>query len=187
MSWHHDYWYVKNYYTSKQRKFITKFIEKNHNTVEKTETQAKDKNKVLKKNTKTLLIEWGKLKKIIPNLISCVNQLNEQNFGYVLYPYNDYENCMLNIYDSKHKGSYDWHYDSSRSDMYDVKLTILVNLSEKYTGGKFHIYHGDEYVVDEFEPGALLMFRSYINHKVTPVLTGVRKTLTLLINGPKLR
>jgi PKHD-type hydroxylase len=94
---------------------------------------------------------------------------------------------MLNIYDSKHKGSYDWHYDSSKSDMYDVKLTVLVNLSEKYTGGKFHIFHGDEYVVEEFEPGTLLLFKSNLNHKVSPVLTGVRKTLTLLINGPKFR
>jgi PKHD-type hydroxylase len=168
VSWKHDYWYVKNYYTSKERKLITNFIEKNHNDVEKKETTALDKNKVSKKNTKTLIIEWRRIKNIVGNLMSSIQHLNTYNFGYVLYPY-------------------DWHYDSSKSDMYDVKLTVLVNLSEKYTGGKFHIFHGDEYVVEEFEPGTLLLFKSNLNHKVSPVLTGVRKTLTLLINGPKFR
>ena len=187
MSYKHDYWYVKNYYTSKEKKLITNFIEENHTDVEKKETTALDKNKVSKKNTKTLIIQWRKIKNIVGNLMSSIQHLNEQNFGYVLYPFNDLENCMLNIYDSKRKGSYDWHFDSSHSDMYDVKLTVLVNLSEKYTGGKFHIFHGDEYVVEEFEPGTLLLFKSNLNHKVSPVLTGVRKTLTLLINGPRFR
>ena len=157
MSYKHDYWYVKNYYTSKERKLITNFIEENHTEIEKKDTTALDKNKVSKKNTKTLIIEWRKIKNIVGNLMSSIQHLNEQNFG------------------------------SSHSDMYDVKLTVLVNLSEKYTGGKFHIFHGDEYVVEEFEPGTLLLFKSNLNHKVSPVLTGVRKTLTLLINGPRFR
>ena len=172
MSYKHDYWYVKNYYTSKERKLITNFIEENHTEIEKKDTTALDKNKVSKKNTKTLIIEWRKIKNIVGNLMSSIQHLNEQNFGYVLYPFNDLENCM--------------HFDSEPSDMYSVKLTVLVNLSEKYTGGKFHIFHGDEYVVEEFEPGTLLLFKSNLNHKVSPVLTGVRKTLTLLINYAKI-
>ena len=59
--------------------------------------------------------------------------------------------------------------------------------SHDQTGGKFCIFNGEEHVVEAFKPGTLLLFKSYINHKVTPVLSGVRKTLTLLATGPKLR
>ena len=182
-----DYWYVKDFYKLKDRKLITKFIEKNYEQVEPKEWTATDKNKVSVKNTKTLIIKWGQIKNIVGNLDSVINFLNERNLAYHLFPFNDLNNCLFNIYDSKTKGSYDWHVDSSRSDIYDTKLTVLVNLSEEYTGGTFHIFNGTEYVVEQFGPGSLLMFKSYLNHKVSPVLSGVRKTLTLLMGGPKFK
>ena len=42
-------------------------------------------------------------------------------------------------------------------------------------------------IVKDFIPGTLLIFKSHINHMVTPVKSGVRKTLTLFGNGPKFR
>ena len=187
MSWQYDYLYVDNYYSAKERKKISEYIEKNHTAIEKFDAVAKDENNVSKKKTNTLLIEWEKIKNIIGGLESSVHSYNEHNFGYLLSPFNDLSKCLLNVYDSKNKSEYGWHHDSSRSDIFDVKLTVLVNLSDKYTGGKFCLFNGEERVVEEFKPGALLLFRSYINHKVTPVLSGVRKTLTLLATGPKLR
>jgi len=182
-----DYWYLKDYYNLKQRKLISNFIEKNYEKLEPKSWQATDGNKVSVKNTKTLIIQWNKIKKIVGQLESSMNYINQKNFGYHLHPFNDFTNCLFNIYDSKTKGSYDWHVDSSRCDINDVKLTVLVNLSEEYTGGTFHIFHGHDYIVKEFNPGTVLIFKSYLNHKVSPVLSGVRKTLTLLLEGPKLR
>ena len=187
MSWQYDYWYVENYYSVKERKKISEYIENNHTDIEKPDAVAMDKNNASKKKANTLLIEWGKIKNMLGNLESSVHSYNQHNFGYLLSPFNNLSKCLLNVYDSKKKSEYGWHYDASRSDIYDVKLTVLVNLSDKYKGGKFCIFNGEEHVVEEFKPGTLLLFKSYINHKVTPVLSGVRKTLTLLATGPKLR
>ena len=187
MSWQYDYWYVENYYSAKERKKISEYIENNHTGIEKLDAVATDKNNLSKKKANTLLIKYGKVKNILGNLEASVHSYNQHNFGYLLSPFNDLSECLLNVYDSKKKSEYGWHYDSSRSDIYDVKLTVLVNLSDKYTGGKFCIFNGEEHVIEAFKPGTLLLFRSYINHKVTPVLSGVRKTLTLLATGPKLR
>ena len=188
MSWQYDYWYVENYYSAKERKKISEYIERNHTDTEKFDAVAKDNNNASKKKANTLLIEWGKIKSLIGGLESSVHSYNQHNFGYLLSPFNDLSKCFLNIYDSNNKGAYGWHFDSSRSDIYDVKLTVLVNLSDKYTGGKFCIFNGEEHVIEPFnKPGTLLLFKSYINHKVTPVLSGVRKTLTILATGPKLR
>ena len=187
MSWKYDYWIVKNYYNREERIQIANYIERNNDGMEKIEKTAVDANNKSKKNTNTFTIEWQKIKNYMGNLESSIHVLNEQNFGYHLYPFNDLSKALLNVYDSKKKGSYDWHYDSSLSDMFDCKLTILVNLSDKYTGGDLHFFNDHDYVVKDFIPGSLLIFKSHINHMVTPVKSGVRKPLTLFGNGPKFR
>jgi len=187
MSWQYDYWYVENYYSVKERNKLADHIERNYIDMEKSDKVALDEHNVSKKKASTFIIEWGKIKDMVGNLESSIQSYNEYNFGYVLYPFNNLSKCLLNVYDSKNKGEYGWHYDSSRSDMFDNKLTVLANLSDKYTGGELHFFNGNEHVVKEFKPGTLLLFKSYINHKVTPVLSGVRKTLTLLATGPKLK
>jgi PKHD-type hydroxylase len=102
---------------------------------------------------------------------------------YILF--NDYQHCFYNIYEAKYKSNYDWHFDSSRSDVYDMKLTVLINLSIKdYEGGDFHIFNENEYKIPDFkEPGSILIFKSYLNHKVYPVNKGERRTLTYLLMG----
>ena len=64
---------------------------------------------------------------------------------------------------------------------------VLINLSDKkYNGGDFLYFQQQEHNIVEFKnPGAVLMFKSYLNHKVTPVTSGTRKTLTIFINGPR--
>ena len=143
--------------------------------------------KVGGKATAIELAQHGNGARVTGDLEANVNQINEQNFGYVLFPFNNLNKVLLNIYDSKQEGEYDWHYDSSRSDLLDTKLTILINLSEKYEGGELKFFQGIPYTVKEFTPGTLLLFKSYIHHRVTPVTKGVRKTLTLFCNGPKFR
>ena len=104
-----------------------------------------------------------------------------------MYPFNNSTEALFNIYDSKQKANYGWHIDSSESDLRDFKLTALLNLSSSHEGGKLHFFEGNEYIAEEFKPGTLLLFKSHINHKVTPITKGVRKTLTLFCVGPKFR
>ena len=68
----------------------------------------------------------------------------------------------------------------------DFKYTVLSNISDNYTGGEFLLNSGGDIMkIDDFKPGAVLMFRSNVQHKVNPVLSGTRKTLSFFVRGPR--
>ena len=94
----------------------------------------------------------------------------------------------LNEYSSQHKGEYGWHCDGSNSPNYDIKFTMLINASlEPYQGGKFFIFgNGGEQEVKELEqPGNVVILKSNIPHRVTPVTKGKRHSITLFYSGPR--
>jgi len=113
--------------------------------------------------------------------------VNESHFGFDVYPFNDHDTCLLNIY--KPDGEYDYHTDHSRNDVFDIKLTVLANLStQDFEGGDFKIFNGGEYDVPGFRPsGSILIFKSYLSHKVSPIISGERRSLTIFTRGPHLK
>jgi len=180
------YWYRENFFNFKERKKIVSFINKNYTKIEPKKNGAANFKGISKKKTKTLMIPWGKLKGVTKNLESIIDADNQVNFGYKLFPINDNNNILFNIYSSEEKGEYDWHTDTSNSSFIDTKLTALVNLSESYEGGDFLIFNGGVRKIDLFKPGTLLIIKSHLNHKVEPVIKGIRKTLTIFRHGPKM-
>ena len=79
--------------------------------------------------------------------------------------------------------------DNTSNATNDVKLTLIFNLStEPYEGGEFQTWPSD-YInrnSNKFNnPGTAIMFKSHILHRVTPVTSGTRKSLTLFIHGPR--
>ena len=67
-----------------------------------------------------------------------------------------------------------------------LDLKTLINLSEKeYEGGDLYIWWGEPLHVKEFsKPGSVLVFPSFMAHKVTPVTKGERITLAIWKKGP---
>jgi PKHD-type hydroxylase len=183
----YSYWYINNFCNRNEINKITSFIEKKFDYKQDVENSAKDIKGKTKKHLNTLVINFKKIKHLVENLESKIHSINENNFGYILYPFNSSTEALLNIYDSKQKSNYDWHIDSSKSILKDFKLTVLLNLSKSYEGGQLCFFEGNEFVVEEFKPGTLLLFKSHINHKVMPVTKGTRKTLSLFCTGPKFR
>jgi PKHD-type hydroxylase len=183
-----DYCWLDNYLNNKDIKKINKFIEKNFDDFENKEHHATHNNKSVK-NTITKLINFEKIKKIIPNIQETIHYLNREYFGYDIYNLSSHENVNHNIYSSKQNGSYDWHTDASKKSKIDIKLTALINLSEeKFEGGNFLIFNGTPYEVLELRnPGTIVVFKSYLNHKVEPVTLGIRKSLTFFIQGPNFK
>jgi len=186
---HISFWHYKNFLKLKDIKKLNKFILNNYSDLEPDLFKGKNTQEEIIKNATTYRIEYKKIKKYISNVIEYMYQVNLEMFGYDLYPLNDRVFCLFNIYDSKSNGNYDWHVDISMLPFTDVKLTLLINLSEQsYEGGNFYLQDGNTYEVSDFnEPGSLLMFKSYMRHTVKPVTKGIRKSLTIFLNGPKLR
>jgi|SRR6056300_1447571 len=185
------YWFWKNFFNIDEIEEIDNYIEKNYESVESVNNGAVDLNGNHKKNISTKIISLEKINhfKKVQSIVNAAYTANNRNYGYILYPPNLTDTFLHNTYSSENLGNYDWHIDESRSYVYDIKFTLLINIStEKYEGGDFFIFENNEKQVSEFSnPGDVIMFKSYLNHKVSPVTKGVRKSLAFFIEGPKFR
>ena len=86
---------------------------------------------------------------------------------------------------------YEWHYDVNwESDrQYDRKLSIVIQLSDPndYEGGVFEFQYPFEQPKGFEERGSVLIFPSYITHRVTKITKGERKSLVNWLEGPRWR
>lgn len=127
------------------------------------------------------------IKEKLKNLFVFVNEINQLHFGFDIYtPFVNRGN--LNFYQSG--SDYNFHNDGTPlGSSSDSKLTVIVNISDSnYSGGEFKLFLGDEVVVDSInKSGNVLIFPSFIYHKVTPITFGIRKTLSFWLTGPSLK
>jgi predicted 2-oxoglutarate/Fe(II)-dependent dioxygenase YbiX len=139
------------------------------------------------KTSQVKFVKWVDVRNKLWKLADFALDSNENIFGYDLYHVTSHKWCHYNVYNKKTE--YSWHTDSTNQPTCDMKLTCLINLSEKkYKGGEFCIFDSGEKHIKEFdEPGSILVFQSFTHHKVKPVLKGTRISFTLWLNGPKFR
>jgi PKHD-type hydroxylase len=85
-------------------------------------------------------------------------------------------------------GHYDWHTDVGPG-MANRKISVVVQLSDpsEYTGGILNLNGGNGIIEAPKEKNTVIIFPSFVLHRVTPVLTGTRKSLVTWIAGPPLR
>lgn len=84
------------------------------------------------------------------------------------------------------------HHDLSMPDVSDhQKLTCVVLLNNDFEGGDFCITLQNKYGKEphkvKFETGDVLIFPSWVQHHVTPIKSGIRKSMTTWIMGPRYR
>lgn len=81
-------------------------------------------------------------------------------------------------------GQYAWHNDIGTGDFSTRKLSMSVQLSEAsdYEGGELEF--ADSTAPAPKEIGSLIVFPSYLPHRVHPVTRGVRKSMVSWIAGP---
>ena len=125
----------------------------------------------------------------LSKFIQFTHSANHNYFGFDLYPITIDIIVKHNSY--KVGSEYSWHIDAdTASTTRDFKLTGLINCSEKsYEGGDLFVFNrGIEFKCDEFrKTGSAIVFPSFYNHKVTPLISGDRKTLGMYFSGPKFR
>lgn len=103
------------------------------------------------------------------------------------------QDIQYTTYKSENQGKYDWHHDTfwAGPTSYDRKISFICQLSDpsEYTGGEFEIDHQYEMLDQEMvkKKGTVIIFPSFIRHRVTPVTSGVRKSLVSWVEGPKFR
>jgi PKHD-type hydroxylase len=87
------------------------------------------------------------------------------------------------------KGHFDWHCDFAYHDAAHVrKLTLIAQLSppDAYDGGDLEVFDAGPKALPK-DRGAILAFPSFMQHRVLPVMRGVRHSLVIFGLGPLFR
>jgi PKHD-type hydroxylase len=93
-------------------------------------------------------------------------------------------------YAAEHAGHCGWHHDQHDSPGHlPRKLSLVVLLSDEhaYEGGDFQFFDQSPQPIGVRTKGALIMFPSFVQHRVTPVTKGYRQSLVAFLVGPKFR
>jgi len=122
---------------------------------------------------------------IFDRMASYVIQANEERWEFDLTGFGD------GLQYTKYFGGgghYDWHSDVGLTVPHR-KLSMVVQLSDEleYEGGTLQLNVGHDWLEISKKKGTLVIFPSFVLHRVTPVTSGVRQSLVSWISGPNLR
>ena len=182
---HFAYWYLDKLYTQQELLEIVNVCEQHHSS-DLIDRPADN----IAKTATVKIVDWYKIKHLLNKAEQAAKFINSTQIGYDLYDMTDYHCANYNVYDSQISGKYDWHIDASKDTApTDIKLTVILNTSTTpYTGGSFEIFKQGIINVPEIDtPGSVIIFPSFFNHRVLPVTSGIRKSVSFWIEGPKFR
>jgi len=185
----YDYWCWRNFISKENIEKINKSEPIYHYVNNGIRLGLRDKPAPnVTKTSKVKFLSYSKIKKYLQNAVLNCYISNKERFGYKLFDYNEEDFLHYNTYSSDNKGQYGWHTDCEEDFFVDIKLTVLINLSEEpYEGGQFKLNISGFPVEELSNPGDMIMFKSHILHKVEPVTKGTRKSLTIFLKGPNFK
>jgi PKHD-type hydroxylase len=137
--------------------------------------------------TRTAWIAPGpETKWIYDRMQGVVRALNERTYQFDLRGFS--ENFQYTIYHGTEGGHYDWHVDQGALNV-QRKLSLSLQLSDpsQYEGCDLQFHAGNKMETAPRERGTVIAFPSYVLHRVTPVISGTRKSIVVWVTGPKFR
>lgn len=119
-------------------------------------------------------------------------EANCNAFGFDLTMFREVQYTEYHAADA---GTYDWHHDTTWTSrkLQRRKLSLVVQLSDPstYEGGRFEMSKADCDEVPNSEKllprGTVIIFPSFLRHRVTPVTLGSRLSLVTWYEGPYFR
>jgi len=123
--------------------------------------------------------EW-----VYERLFECVNEANDALWDFSLTCANEVIQYTEYPPDGGH---YDWHMDCGHGIQQKRKISITVQLNDDYDGGELEIWRGQKPVQALKKKGTVVVFPSYMMHRVAPVTKGTRNSLVLWIGGEHYR
>jgi len=112
-------------------------------------------------------------------------QCNNERYGFALNGF--YEPFQLAEYGEG--DFFDWHLDFGVGENSNRKLSISVQLSDPstYEGGTLQFMINNKTIDAPREQGTIIIFPSFIMHRVTPVTKGKRRSIVAWVSGPPYR
>jgi PKHD-type hydroxylase len=112
------------------------------------------------------------------------NEANENMFKFDLFSMP--EQIQYTEYYDYEQGHYDWHMDIGHGTLSQRKISVTVQLSDpdEYEGGDLQLWPGGTYPINAPRgKGNVVIFPSFMMHRVTPIIKGTRKSFVLWLGG----
>lgn len=123
---------------------------------------------------------------VFPVFDKMFHEANRKSFGFDIQWL---PSIQFTEYPAESQGHYDWHVDVfwETQEFYQRKLSMVVQLSDPgdYEGGELQLDEWKRPDPDLLKKrGSVIIFPSFIKHRVTPVTKGIRRSLVAWIEGP---
>lgn len=120
-------------------------------------------------------------------IIECMIRVNFHHFGFKI---DSIEALQYSIYEDA--GHYNYHHDihfTAGLSMRKLSASFCLSGIEEYQGGELELIHyGDyeqNYLTFKMNRGDMIVFPSFVTHRVLPVISGTRKSIVVWASGPK--
>jgi PKHD-type hydroxylase len=149
-----------------------------------------DENEVIRKSKIYWILPNNETAWIFDKINAVGFKLNSHFFGFDIRPLS---RLQYTIYEGG--GShYDWHtdcfYETGLSDLniqFQRKLSVVIMCQKAEQGGQLELVNGPQPDVPLLENGTAVAFPSFMLHRVSPVESGLRKTIVVWFEGPDWR
>lgn len=99
------------------------------------------------------------------------------------------EDMQYTVFQGNEAGHYTWHIDASSTSPSPRKLSLVLQLTDpaEYEGGELQTMNSRKESPIARQQGLIAAFPSWALHRVTPVTSGIRKSIVVWIAGPEFR
>lgn len=113
-----------------------------------------------------------------------IKKLNNKLFRYDISKIN-----QINLLRYNPGGKYDWHQDVAYGAKEHRKLTFIIQLSDpdEYEGGTLEFRDGGFNGEAAKKKGSIIIFPSFLYHRITPISKGIRHSIVGWAVGPQWR
>lgn len=126
--------------------------------------------------------------KILQNLFFKVLKTNNDVFRYHIEGFQEFDIPRVFKYSADRSDHYTWHTDLHSDGNICRKLSFSIQLSDSsdYEGGDLEFMPG---ITDRNArvKGAMILFSSFLTHRVTPITKGTRHCIVGWMQGPNFR
>jgi PKHD-type hydroxylase len=174
------YYWFETGFSSEEVNLIVKNA-KNYESQKATIIGEDKENTIRKSNIKWLPVndEWNWVYDRVSNQIMEANKaLWQFNLHTII------DNIQYTEYEGN-GGHYDWHLDIGPKSINHRKVSVVVQLSnpDDYVGGNLELHPGSNSFAVPRAKGAVVVFPSFLLHRVTPLTSGLRRSLVLWAGG----
>ena len=174
------YYWFETGFSSEEVNLIIKNA-KNYESQKATIIGEDKENTIRKSNIKWLPVndEWNWVYDRVSNQIMEANKaLWQFNLHTII------DNIQYTEYEGN-GGHYDWHLDIGPRSINHRKVSVVVQLSDPddYVGGNLELHPGSNSFAVPRGKGTVVVFPSFLLHRVTPLTSGLRRSLVLWAGG----